>query len=460
MRALRRTKEIRAPDAPDGQAKLAADEGHLEPVELDRRTLRFRDSALEAEFRANYFRRNLANIRFTLLAGAAMWIIWGLLVRVYLTPSTRAFDLALRFGVFIPLLLVNFAFSFTRWYQRSWEWLMFGVVAASIFTWVYYISVVFTMPADYGYVGIILITAFAYALARLRFIQVVLITVIAMATYVPYAVVVDHIFGVRTALATAFLVSFSGLWGVAAYRLEKSNRLLFLRERQLGIERERSDTLLLNVLPRVIVDRLKRQRDGGHVADALDDVSVLFADVVDSTEHASNLRPEQFAELLDELFRRFDEIADRHGLEKIKTIGDAYMAAAGAPVPVPDHAERAANAALDMLHAAGGCRWPSREPVEVRIGLATGPAMAGVIGQRKFAYDLWGDTVNLASRLSETEGETGRIQVTESVAEHLTDGYEFSEPRLVELKGKGPTSVRFLLSRSQVSAPTAAPSGP
>jgi adenylate cyclase len=150
---------------------------------------------------------------------------------------------------------------------------------------------------------------------------------------------------------------------------------------------------------------------------------------------------------------------DRHGLEKIKTIGDAYMAAAGAPVPVPDHAERGANAALDMLYAAGECRWPHGEPVVVRIGLATGPAMAGVIGQRKFAYDLWGDTVNLASRLSETEGETGRIQVTESVAEHLTDGYEFSEPRLVELKGKGPTLVRFLLSRSNVSTPTGPSTG-
>jgi class 3 adenylate cyclase len=189
-------------------------------------------------------------------------------------------------------------------------------------------------------------------------------------------------------------------------------------------------------------------------------VSVLFADAVDSTEHAAKTSPEEFAETLDTLFRRFDEVADRYGLEKIKTIGDAYMAVAGAPVPMRDHAEKAANAALDMLEEAGEVRWPSGEPVVVRLGMATGPAVAGVIGQRKFAYDLWGDTVNLASRLSETSGEPGRIQVTEPVAERLRSRYEFSEPRLVDLKGKGPTPVRFLLARSQVSAPTAHPGGP
>jgi class 3 adenylate cyclase len=173
---------------------------------------------------------------------------------------------------------------------------------------------------------------------------------------------------------------------------------------------------------------------------------------VDSTEHAAKSTPEEFAETLDKLFRRFDEIADRYGLEKIKTIGDAYMAAAGAPVPVKDHAGKAANAALDMLEEAGEIRWPTGDPVVMRVGMATGPAVAGVIGQRKFAYDLWGDTVNLASRLSESHGVPGRIQVSEPVAQRLQDRYEFSEPRLVDLKGKGPTAVRFLVARRSAAA--------
>jgi class 3 adenylate cyclase len=173
---------------------------------------------------------------------------------------------------------------------------------------------------------------------------------------------------------------------------------LFLRERQLDQERLRSDGLLLNILPQAIVEQLKTSSSGGRIAQALDQVSVVFVDAVGSTEQAARSSPEEFADALDALFRRFDEIADRHGLEKIKTIGDAYMAVAGAPVPVADHAEAAVAMALDALNEAGEVRWPSGDPIEVRGGVATGPAVAGVIGHRKFAYDLWGDTVNLASR--------------------------------------------------------------
>jgi class 3 adenylate cyclase len=190
------------------------------------------------------------------------------------------------------------------------------------------------------------------------------------------------------------------------------------------------------------------------VAEALDEVSVLFADAVNSTEQAAICSPEEFAETLDNLFRRFDEVADRYGLEKIKTIGDAYMAVAGAPVPMANHAEAAANMALDVVEDASRVRWPSEDPVVVRIGVASGPAVAGVIGQRKFAYDLWGDTVNLASRL-EASGEPGRILVSEAMAELLSDRYEFGPSRVVDLKGKGPTPVRFLVARrAEVPSPT------
>src|SRR5436309_1280207 len=153
---------------------------------------------------------------------------------------------------------------------------------------------------------------------------------------------------------------------------------------------------------------------------------------------------------MDQLFRRFDEIVDRHGLEKIKTIGDAYMAVAGAPVPLANHAAAAVAAAMDMAAEAREILWPSGEPVQVRTGVASGPVVAGVIGQRKFAYDLWGDTVNLASRL-QSHGEPRRILASESVAAHLEGRYEFGPPLLMDLKGKGPTEARFLLSRDGAS---------
>ena len=136
----------------------------------------------------------------------------------------------------------------------------------------------------------------------------------------------------------------------------------------------------------------------------------------------------------------------RHGLEKIKTIGDAYMAVAGAPTPMADHADAAVGMAVDILAEAGEIRWPSGDPIVVRGGIATGPAVAGVIGVQRFAYDLWGDTVNLASRL-ETNAGPGRFLVSESTARELADRYDFGPPEILEVKGKGPTTVRVLLGR-------------
>jgi class 3 adenylate cyclase len=436
----------------NGKAPLATGEASRQPGELSRLTLRFRDPHLEVGFRADYFEHNLTNLRFAHLGGLVLWIVWGFVVRGSLLPSDQALDLQLRLGVFIPLVLIGFGLTFAPGYRRFWEWEITGVVLLTMLFWVYYVSQVITVPVDYGYVGLILIGAFAYTLIRLRFVLVVLIVAVAAATYIPYAIWAQHIFGLKTLLASFYLLTFGGLGGIAAYRLEEFTRLLFLRERQLDAERERSDSLLLNILPRAIIDRLKGQRDGGRVAEALDEVSVVFADAVGSTEQAARCSPDEFAEALDQLFRRFDEIADRYGMEKIKTVGDAYMAVAGAPVPIADHAAAAAEAALDMCTEAAQIRWPSGEPIVVRIGMATGPAVAGVIGQRKFAYDLWGDTVNLASRL-EANGEPGQILVSEAVAERLDGRYEFSDPRVMDLKGKGSTPVRFLLARrSKVSS--------
>jgi class 3 adenylate cyclase len=431
------------------------DEGSREPV-IDRLTLRFRDPQLEAAYRADSYRHNLGNIRFALLGGAVLWVVWGVVLYPHLLAlADKRVDLIMRYGVFVPVLLIGFVLSFTRWFERIWEWVAVGVVLVTIVAWVYYIEQVLTMPAEYGYVGLILITAFTYTLLRLRYVLVGLITLVGIALYLPYAMSAVYIFGVTTVLATLFLVTFGVLGEVVAYRTERSSRILFLRERQLDRERERSDALLLNILPQAIIDRLKVETNGGHVAEALDEVSVLFADAVNSTQEAARASPEEFAETLDQLFRRFDAIADRHGLEKIKTIGDAYMAVAGAPVPMPNHAAAAAEMALDVLAAAGEVLWPSGAPIVVRVGVATGPAVAGVIGQRKFAYDLWGDTVNLASRL-EGSGEAGRILVSGAVADLLGDRYEFGPPLVLDLKGKGPTPVRYLLARrSEVPAPTA-----
>lgn len=426
------------------------------PFGLDRLRLRFRDPTLERAFRDDRFRHNIGNIRFAFLAGISLWVGWGVLLRPHiLALSDRRLDAIIRFGVFIPMLLIGLALTFTPLFRRIWQGMSVVIATTTILVWVYYVSHVLTLPPEYGYVGIILITAFTYTLARLRFILVVLITVIGIAAYLPYAFTASYIVDVSRVLATLYLVSFGALGGLAAYRLERFSRQLFLRERQVQQERERSDGLLLNILPRAIVEQLKTSPDG-RVAQAFDNVTVLIADAVGSTEQGARSSPEAFTASLDDLFRRFDHVADRQGLEKIKTIGDAYMAVAGAPVPMTDHAGAAASMALEILAESGRVRWPSGDPVRVRVGVATGPAAAGIIGDRKFAYDLWGDTVNLASRLQES-AEPGQVMVSEPTAEQLTDGYEFGSSRIIDLKGKGPTPARVLLSR-RADAPLDMPS--
>ncbi len=428
------------------ETSMPAEERSRWSVRLGRLRLRFRDAGLESAYRADRFRHDLGNIRFGFLAGIAIWVAWGLLLRPYmLALSDQRLDVIMRFGVFIPLLLVGLGLTFTRSFGRVWEWVAVAIAAATLLFWVFYVSRISTLPAEYGYIGVILITAFTYALLRLRFVLVALITVIGIGAYLPYAITARYIVDVSLVLAMLYLVSFGMMGGIAAYRTERFTRDLFLRERQLEQERTRSDGLLLNMLPGAIVEQLKAS-SGGRIAQNFDRVSVFFVDAVGSTAQAARSSPEAFADALDELFSHFDEIATRHGLEKIKTIGDAYMAVAGAPTPMADHADAAVGMAVDVLTEAGKIKWPSGDPIVVRGGIATGPAVAGVIGVQRFAYDLWGDTVNLASRLEESAG-AGRILVSESTARELTDRYDFGPSEILEVKGKGPTIVRVLLGR-------------
>jgi class 3 adenylate cyclase len=223
--------------------------------------------------------------------------------------------------------------------------------------------------------------------------------------------------------------------------------VLYLLLEYFVIQRDRalasSERLLLNVLPASIAARLKR--DPGTIAETHHDVAVLFADVVDFTPFAERAEPGAVVRLLEDVFGRFDTLAARHGLEKIKTIGDAYMVVGGVPEPRPGHVEAIAEMALDMLAAVGEATAEGR-PVDVRIGIDVGPVIAGVIGRRKFAYDLWGDTVNTAARM-ESHGLPGRIHVSSRVESALRGRYRFERRGGVEVKGKGELATYFLVGR-------------
>ena len=206
-------------------------------------------------------------------------------------------------------------------------------------------------------------------------------------------------------------------------------------------ERARSDCLLLNILPQPIADRLK----GGEscIVNSFDEATVIFADLVGFTTLATKIPPTALIHLLDQIFSAFDELADQCGMEKIKTIGDAYMAAAGIPFPHYDHASAAARMALDMHVVLEKFNRHSPSSLEMRIGICTGPVIAGVIGQKKFIYDLWGDTVNTASRM-ESHGLPGKTQVTATTYELLRDRFRFERRGFIEIKGKGKMETYFL----------------
>ena len=213
------------------------------------------------------------------------------------------------------------------------------------------------------------------------------------------------------------------------------------KHKMLQYEQEKSERLLLNILPKPVADRLKQSPEA--IAERFDDVTVLFADIVGFTSLSAQISPEELVGMLNKVFSLFDGLADKHGLEKIKTIGDAYMAVAGLPMPRPDHTEAIANMALDMQselsQVADGA-------LAVRIGLHTGPVVAGVIGQKKFSYDLWGDTVNLASRM-ESHGLPGRIQVSAETYQRLQPHYRLEPRGVTEVKGKGELTTYWLISR-------------
>jgi class 3 adenylate cyclase len=220
-------------------------------------------------------------------------------------------------------------------------------------------------------------------------------------------------------------------------RLQQAHQLL-------SAEQERSERLLLNILPRPVAERLKQSSQP--IADGFAEATVMFADIVNFTQVAASLSPTQVFSMLNAIFSAFDELADQFGLEKIKTIGDAYMVAGGLNVDRQNFCEAIADMALAMRDLLQRDFLVNSEQLTVRVGIATGPVVAGVVGRNKFIYDVWGDTVNLASRIT-TEGAPGMIHCDSASFQRLSASFELSEPRTLHLKGKGNTDVYRLIGR-------------
>lgn len=227
--------------------------------------------------------------------------------------------------------------------------------------------------------------------------------------------------------------------------LDREHIALLQHEKELlNIEQMKTEKLMLNILPKPIAERLKKGEK--NIAGSYPEVTILFSDLVGFTKMSSTKSPADLVKLLNDLFTRFDKRAEELGLEKIKTIGDAYMAVGGLPIPRSDHAIIAADMALGMYQDLMEFNQANGSDLQMRIGLNSGPVVAGVIGFTKFSYDLWGNTVNTASRMESTSA-IGRVQITPATAEALTGHFILEERELIECKGLGPILTSFLVSR-------------
>jgi adenylate cyclase len=260
--------------------------------------------------------------------------------------------------------------------------------------------------------------------------------------------------GVRTAmfvtnLAGPSIVAFLALLYFSTER-DRMRAALVQEHLLLEAEQARSERLLLNILPAPIAERLRDHATT--IAESQPEVTVLFADIVGFTLLGERLGPEALVDLLNDVFMTFDDLARTAGLEKIKTIGDAYMVVGGLPMPRADHLTAALELAIAMRNAISDVGVPHGERLELRIGIDTGPVVAGVIGRHKFSYDVWGDTVNTASRM-ESHGVAGRIQVTERVAQAASAQFDFEQRRSVAIKGKGMMTTFLLVGAKPCSPP-------
>jgi class 3 adenylate cyclase len=408
-------------------------------VSMSRLTLQFSDPEVEAAFLTADNRAAVGRARFMALLAFALSIPFGGL-DVVLSVAYIDVLLWLRTIGLVALLLIVAA---ATWWSDAYRHIQLITCGAmGLYSWCTAAAVLLTpIPRTYTSVGTVLLMLGLVGVVRVRFRSAV---ATSMATFPPVAAAlfVKRDTWEVLVFETMSLATYMVLILTVAFVLERSKRTEFLANRELGEERKRSDDLLHSILPESIANRLRENPTA--IADSAAEATVLFADIVGFTPFSTELPPNEVVELLDLLFGKFDDLCEKHGTEKIKTIGDAYMAVAGIPRADPDHAASIVELALDMQRAATAIAplWPTE--LTLRIGISSGPVVAGVIGHNKFAYDLWGDTVNTASRM-ETSGRPNRIHVSQSTYDLLKYRYAFGEPQQTDIKGKGTLTTYYLL---------------
>ncbi|MDX2361500.1 MAG: adenylate/guanylate cyclase domain-containing protein [Crocinitomicaceae bacterium] len=410
-------------------------------------SLSYKDKELEKEYRLSYEKEIRKPLRFGIIISILSWLS-GLSLVYYVIPE-RLYELSvLTVIVICPFFLF---IVFATYNERLKGWI--HIIGALSNAWAGLYAVYFCnqFPEGHSFTlpVLIFIIFFGSYMVRLRWVAGFLAALSYTAGfhfYMLYYTDLDYSLVSLFAFVAWLTLVFTMLAGHLA---ENNSRVRFMQKRTIAAqneliakEKEASEKLLLNVIPPFIASRLKEEK--GVIADIHKDASVMFADIVGFTKLSASLTADELLNLLNKIFSHFDMLTETYELEKIKTIGDGYMVAGGLTKNKIEHLHRITKMSLDMIDFIGKDEEMQRHDLKIRIGINSGSVIAGVIGINKFSYDLWGDTVNIASRM-ESNGETGKICVSEVVKLRLENHFEFGKRDLIEIKGKGPTQTYFLL---------------
>ena len=420
---------------------------------LAREAIRLRfPGDMEMAFRRYHSRNSLVAIRYAILLTIILYGLFAVL-DVHAAPLSKQTIWFIRFALVIPALVAVLIFSFHPVFLRILQPMMVLVVLIDAAGILGMIDLESHQELGYQtyYAGLMLVIMAAHGMYRLRFVYATLSTVLVLVGYEYIAIVHQKLIvseeGFAIFVSNNFFFVSSIILGMAAsYFLEVYLRRVFAQRIKLRQEEEKSNRLLLNILPSEVAATLKEQE--GVIAEHFDHASILFADVADFTSMSAHMKPQEIVEFLNGIFSHFDDLAARHDIEKIKTIGDCYMMAAGVPRKADNHAQVLTHVGLAMLRFVEGRSFGDVGRISLRIGINSGPVVAGVIGRTKFIYDLWGDTVNVASRM-ECHGTSGKLQITASTYELIKNDFICEPKGSIIVKGKGVMPIWHVLAEKK-----------
>lgn len=409
-------------------------------------TLSFTDDKLESNYRREHNHKTLKQVRVAIVIAALLYAVFAILDFIVI-PDGRWKALALRFGLVVPVLVLGYFATYHNYFKKNVQYLVIVIVYVAGLGIAMIAYTYQEIRSELHLTGTLLPIFWAFIYSGLRFKNALIVSLLLVVTY-------DVIFFGLSGFSIETLVSYNfflltcliiGVLG--GYTIESYFRRDFVNQQVIKDEKQKNEQLLLNILPKNIADELKTQP--GTIAKDYDQITVLFADLVGFSAWSLKNTAHDIVRLLNEIFSIFDSLTDKYNLEKIKTIGDAYMVTNNLRDIDHSNVESVAHFATDILRVVRSYNQRNNQNVRLRIGIHTGPAVAGVIGVKKFVYDVWGSTVNVASRMEAT-CPVDQIQVSVATYELLKHKFVFEDRGKIELKGHGDLQA-YLLKGEKVS---------